>query len=340
MFRQIVRDAATEDLLSELGPAASDLSVIAAEPVPGSPGTGGRSTDRFLVFEAVTALLIDSARQCGTLVVLDDVHWADAVSIQLLAHLARGIDRSRLAVVATYRETEASSRPELLHTLADLAREPAVSRLRLVGLTSAEVARQLALVVGRPIDGATIDVVNRRTHGNPFFVAELGLLLEKRPDAAEELPDAVRVAVGHRLAGMPARVQRLVSIAAVLGERADSAALAELTGQALPAVLDDVDTRRAQGCSRARRGSPTTWLPRWLAANCPAAIDWSCMLEWPNTWAAVRTPSRGSPRSHITGWSRFQRGTRGGRSPGQSGPPNGRSSRWPGSKRSRFSSER
>jgi DNA-binding NarL/FixJ family response regulator len=239
MFRQIVRDAATDELLSELGSVGVDLGVVTAE--AGDDATSARSGDRFLVFEAVTELLRRWAQADGSVVVLDDVHWADPASIQLLTHLVRGNDQSRLALVLTYRNAEANTRAELAQTLADLAREPAVTRLRLVGLTRTEVAEQLETVTGRAIDAATVGLVNRRTLGNPFFVTELGVLLREDPDAAAQLPDAVRAVVSRRLGQLDPVSQRLVSIAAVLGESADETALADVAEQPLVAVLETVD---------------------------------------------------------------------------------------------------
>lgn len=239
MFRQIVRDAATEDLLTELGAVGVDLEVVTAH--AGEDATSARSTDRFLVFEAVTELLRRWAQPGGAVVVLDDVHWADPASIQLIANLVRGIDQSRLTLLLTYRDAEANSRAELTPVLGDLAREPAVSRLRLVGLSGTEVAEQLATVTGRAIDAATAGLVNRRTLGNPFFVTELGTLLREQPDAAGALPDAVRAAVGQRLAQLEPLSQRLVSIAAVLGEGADESALADVAQAPLLAVIETVD---------------------------------------------------------------------------------------------------
>jgi DNA-binding CsgD family transcriptional regulator/tetratricopeptide (TPR) repeat protein len=241
LFRQVVRDAVDAALLAELGSAVDDLAVVAPQLSGERRHEAGRGPDRFPIFEAVTGLLVAGSRPTGALVVLDDLQWADAASVQLLAHLARGVGRSRLMLLATYRDTETTDRPELLSTLAELAREPVVVRMRLVGLTGAEVAEQLEAVAGRALSAETVGLVNRRTRGNPFFVTELGLLLGQHPDAIDELPDAVRVAVDHRLSRLPPQVCKLVSAAAVLGPSTDTAQLAEVTGTPHPIVLDSID---------------------------------------------------------------------------------------------------
>lgn len=246
-IRQIVRDVVDDEVIAGLGPAGADLAQVAPEAAGGWAAVGKPGEDRFAAFEAVTGALIAMSRAGGALVVLDDVQWADPGSIALLGHLVRGIDDARLAVVLTVRDTEPVDRPELATLLAELSREPSVRRLPLRGLTASEVARQLSSVAGRRLDTGTAALVGRRTQGNPFFVRELGLLLRQRAGAAGELPEAVRVAVDHRLERLPAGAAQFVAAAAVLGEPGDPAALAAVTGLSLPAVLEAVDVATRAG---------------------------------------------------------------------------------------------
>jgi predicted ATPase len=108
------------------------------------------------------------------LVVFDDVQWADRASLRLLVHLAMRLGTSRLVVVATYRDTETFGQEPLRSALAALGREQSVTRIRLAGLSEAEVATQLGVVTGRPVPEAVAVAVAGRTGGNPFFVAEIG----------------------------------------------------------------------------------------------------------------------------------------------------------------------
>ena len=100
----------------------------------------------------------------------DDVHWADAPSLRLLRHLAAGLGAARLLLLITYRDTETGGRDELTAFLAALARQDAVSRIRLTGLSQDEVAAQLAAVTGGAVAPEVAAAIGRRTHGNPFFV--------------------------------------------------------------------------------------------------------------------------------------------------------------------------
>ena len=172
MFRQLIRDITTIHEPNEAQRA--DLTVIAPGPRSRQVQPDAPAERRFQLFESVREFLVDAAADNGLLIVLDDVHWADAPSLRLMRHLATGIGTSRLVMLATYRDTETSGRDELSAFLAALAGEEAVSRIRLTGLSQDEVACQLAAVTGRPVTPDLAAAIGRRTHGNPFFVAELG----------------------------------------------------------------------------------------------------------------------------------------------------------------------
>jgi DNA-binding CsgD family transcriptional regulator len=201
--------------------------------------------ERFRLFEAVADVLRAAAEPAGLLLVLDDMQWADAASLGLLVHLARGLADSRLLVVVNYRDTETSGKPPLLNALAALTREATVTRLHLDGLSELEVAEQLTQVTGWVVPGSVAAAVCARTRGNPFFVRELGRVLAESSDGA--LPDGVRDAVRGRLARLTPACRSLVASAAVLGSQLDSAALAGATGCDLDVVLAAVDEATAAG---------------------------------------------------------------------------------------------
>jgi hypothetical protein len=209
--------------------------------------TGGAVSDgaaeaRFEAFEALADDLRAAANAAGLLLVLDDLQWADAASLALLVHLARGMGRSRLMIVATYRDTETSGREALSSALLALAREPSLSRIRLVGLTQAEVERQLNLVTGGPVPRELAELVSQRTGGNPFFVTELGRLAGQ---AERALPDAVLDTVRARLTRLSGPCRQLIATAAALGGELDPARLAEVTGRPVAQVLADLDEAAA-----------------------------------------------------------------------------------------------
>jgi DNA-binding CsgD family transcriptional regulator len=210
----------------------------------GRAAGGGSAEARFEAFEALADDLRVAAGTGGLLVVLDDLQWADAASLALLVHLARGIGRSRLMIVAVYRDTETTGREALSSALSALARESNLSRIRLAGLTRAEVGRQLNLVTGTSVPPELAVLVSQRTGGNPFFVTELGRLAGRVGSA---LPDAVLDTVRARLARLSGSCRQLIATAAALGSELDPAALAEVAGQPVAQVLADLDEAAAAG---------------------------------------------------------------------------------------------
>ena len=114
------------------------------------------------------------ARTTPVLLVLDDVHWADRPTLQLMTHLA-GLDLGRLLLVAAHRDGERPDGP-LVETLGALHRTAALTRISLPGLTSQHAAEVMAVIAGgRPDDAAVhlADTVREETNGNPFYLTEM-----------------------------------------------------------------------------------------------------------------------------------------------------------------------
>ena len=255
IFGQVVRElAATHEPnesqradLAVLSPGARpDAALPDAPPDAPSDALAGR---RFAVFESVREYLTDAAADTGLVLVLDDVHWADTPSLRLLRHLAAGLGAARLLLLITYRDTETGGRDELTALLAALAREEAVSRIRLTGLTQDEVAAQLAAVTGGAVAPDVAAAIGRRTHGNPFFVGELGRLHRANSDGARpgSLPEAVRDTVRVRLHDLTPACREVLCAAAVLDADLDPAAVAAVTGREVGAVLAALDEAAAAG---------------------------------------------------------------------------------------------
>jgi DNA-directed RNA polymerase specialized sigma24 family protein len=253
LFGQVVRELAVD--YEPNGSQRADLAVLSpgarAEAAPPdavsdalSDALAGR---RFAVFESVREYLADAAAGTGLVLVLDDVHWADAPSLRLLRHLAAGLGAARLLLLITYRDTETGGRDELTAFLAALAREDAVSRIRLTGLSQGEVAAQLAAITGSAVAPEVAAAIGRRTHGNPFFVAELGRLLDAQDSSQGSLPEAVRDAVRVRLNALTPACREVLYAAAVLGADLDPAAVAAVTGREVAAVLAALDEAAAAG---------------------------------------------------------------------------------------------
>jgi DNA-binding CsgD family transcriptional regulator len=209
----------------------SDAVVRLAPELPGVPDAGPH--DRFALFDAVTRFFGGVAEETGLVLVLDDVQWADADSLQLLAHLTREATRARLLVVATLRPAELD--PARSAVLADLVRRPGALAVELSGWDEAIVGAALAERLGHPPAPGVVAAVARRSGGNPFFVGELARVLR----AGEiRVPTAVRDVVRSRINRLPEPCRALLGPAAVLGREVDPALLAAVTG--VDGVLDDL----------------------------------------------------------------------------------------------------
>jgi len=171
-----------------------------------------RGAPRDQLFRAFQAE-IDS-RGALTIAVVEDVHWADEATIDLLSFLGRRLGRMRALVLATYRDDELGDSHPLRVVLGDLATQRATRRMRLPPL-SEQAVRGLAGVRG--VDPAEL---YRVTGGNPFYVTEI---LEA---GWPSVPPTVRDAVGARLARSSPGSRRVAESAAVIGGRVDRSLLA------------------------------------------------------------------------------------------------------------------
>jgi DNA-binding CsgD family transcriptional regulator len=242
LFRQVIRGVTAIHEPNQAQRAG--LTVLAPGTWPHVVGPDGLAERRFQLFESVREFLVDAAAGTGLFVVFDDVHWADAPSLRLLRHLATGTGPSRLLLLAIYRDTETGGRDELTAFLGALAREHAVSRIRLTGLSQEQVACQLAAVTGGEVAPDLAAAIGRRTHGNPFFVAELGRLLDAGPGG---LPEAVRDSIRVRLGALTPDCRDVLCAAAVLGAAIDPVAVAAVTQREVAAVLTVLDEAAAAG---------------------------------------------------------------------------------------------
>jgi DNA-binding SARP family transcriptional activator/tetratricopeptide (TPR) repeat protein len=196
-------------------------------------------------YDAVSRLLAAAAAERPLLVVLEDIHWADASSLRLLTYAAEWLSGHRVLLVATVRPTAEPS--EALETARAALGRLSATRVQLGGLGGEDVRRLIAAVDERGDEAELAAVVSRRTDGNPFFVIELARLLaaEGRLDAdsAREIavPDGVQDVLRLRLRRLPDDVRRLLCQAAVVGRRFDLDLVVEVAGVDADDALDRLD---------------------------------------------------------------------------------------------------
>ena len=196
-------------------------------------------------------LLTRVSRQRPLLLIVDDIHWADATSMRLFLHLARAATEtgSRLFLLATHRDRSEDVRPEFSETLAGLARIDGVTRLTVSGLGDEDVAELIRQLTGaNDVDAVAslATAVHSATDGIPFLFCELWRFLRDaefveiangvprltRPLAEVGSPEGVRDVAHYRLSRLAPSTTEMLELAAVVGPRFELRELEEALGAA------------------------------------------------------------------------------------------------------------
>src|SRR5215470_2187145 len=210
---EYVRTAAPEVLRADLGRHAAPLTRLVPElrarlPDVPEPVALEPHEERVRLLDAVAQSLLALAARVPAVLVLDDLHWADAGTVALLRHVARFVARARLLVLGAYRDVEVAAHHPLTEVLGTLPRETSYTQVALAGLAAADVKELVEDVTERVFAPAWVEALARETNGNPFFLREVLLHLAEegaleRADAAALgpgfLPDTVRQAIERRL---------------------------------------------------------------------------------------------------------------------------------------------
>lgn len=226
---------------------------------PTHQGVADSDTDRLLRLDAIAALLAGMGSLAPVVLVLDDLQWADAASLQVLQHLVLSDPALPLLVLATYRDTDLSRIHPLTSLLATLRREAAVERIELGGLSDHDVVELIETAAGYDIGEEGLQLahaVRRETDGNPFFVTEIlrhlsetGAITESDPGRyvlssdfrASALPGSVREVIGERAARLGEDVVRTLAAAAVLGREFEVSVLSDVIELEDEALLQSLE---------------------------------------------------------------------------------------------------
>jgi DNA-binding CsgD family transcriptional regulator/tetratricopeptide (TPR) repeat protein len=234
ILRAYVEASSLDEVRLNMGTATKDIATLVPEllDAPQHPEQSANTlvdpcAARFRTFDAIRQFFQQATQQVPITLILDDLHWADALSLSLLEFLSQEALRCRLLIVGTYRDTDASRRTPLLHTLGALSRESDVQRVHLSGLSRSaigEVAERLCEVC---LPEAAVEMIYRRTDGNPLFAIELiKVLIDESASVATALvataariPAGVHETIGRRLSRLSDRCNELLCVAAVHGRQ-------------------------------------------------------------------------------------------------------------------------
>lgn len=220
----------------------------------GSVATPG-AADQARLFELTLALLDRLSADRPLILVLEDLHWSDPATGDLLVFLVRNLRRGRVLLIGTFRSDDLELGHPLLVRLAEMGRNRNVERIDLRPLDLAEQRQQLTAIVGRRLPRGVAERIHARAEGNPFFAEELLASDEEAAGtegtglavaAAAALPASLHDILAGRIATLAPDSRRVMRVAAVAGARTDDVlltAVAGLTPDALEAATRDVVTR-------------------------------------------------------------------------------------------------
>ncbi len=196
--------------------------------------------ERLRLFHAVLELLGLTGKDRPLLLVVEDVHWADASSLDLLGFITRELGTERLLILCTFRTDELHRRHPLLPVLGELVRLPGVMRVDLPAFSEPEVADQLTGITEGPLSDDVIQRIFARSDGNPFFVEELA-----GHPAGAQLPTTLHDVLAGRLASLSPNGRAVVVTAAAIGREATQELIAQVAAlekeELLGALREAVD---------------------------------------------------------------------------------------------------
>ncbi len=230
-LRALVRERSPETVNQLLGPARGDLAAIvpelaadgAAPPVEGvAPGTPPSGIGQARLFERMLGLFVALSGAGPTVLVIEDVHWIDRATRDLLTFLSRNLTTERLAIILTCRVDDLPRGHPILAWLAEIGRTRSTVALELGRLERDAVERQLRVIAGGDPAPGVVDSVWRRSEGNPLFVEELFAA------GVTESPGSVVDVLLARVARLDPGARSLVDAAAVAGRPVDDRLLVEV----------------------------------------------------------------------------------------------------------------
>jgi len=227
ILRALVADVGAGAVRELVGPSWPELARLL--PALGAPeaGPAGQAAAQARLFELLLGLLARLGEQAPLVLVVEDLHWADRSTRDLLAFLVRNLRRERLLLVVTYRNDEPGQQ-RLGPYLAELDRSGRVERIDLARLDQAQTVAQLVGILGAVPAADLVDGVFARSEGNPFFTEELLAVVRSGSD---ELPATLRDLLRGRAAALPDRARQVLAVVAVAGREVSHWLLAAVVGQ-------------------------------------------------------------------------------------------------------------
>jgi DNA-binding CsgD family transcriptional regulator len=229
-LRTLVRTMRPDALADVLGPAAEGLARLLPELAAGTavrPAAGELQKAQLL--EHVLGALGRLGEERPVLLVIEDLHWADQSTLDLMAFLIRSLRDARVLLAITYRSDELHRRHPLRPLLTAWERMRTVDRVELDRFDRGEVAAQLTAILGDGPAPAVADAVFDRSGGNAYLVEELAGLVRNDRDLDDLSPSLLDVLLS-RVDALSADAQKLLRTACVAGRAVSDRLLATVAG--------------------------------------------------------------------------------------------------------------
>ncbi len=237
--------------LKHLGPQAAVIFQILPELSRSFPDLVplpevGAEQARFRLLDAMTSFFQASAKDRPLVLVIDDLHRADAASLLLLEFLVRELRNSPVLVVGAYRDLEVRGDDPRKQGLARVARLAPTRSIQLKGLSRGAVGE----LVGQPEDAGLVEALYEQSAGNPVFLTQIVQLLELESESAPDrsatewkfdLPAGVRDAIASQLDALPEKTREVLTVAAVAGRDCAPAVIARAMNATAAELLEQLD---------------------------------------------------------------------------------------------------
>ncbi|MFL5778262.1 MAG: AAA family ATPase [Chloroflexota bacterium] len=248
-LRGLTRTMSSDELASVLGPARDELTRLLPSVSPAgtgrAEGDAGSGLAQARLFELVLSVLGRLGAVDAVVFVVEDIHWIDRATRDLVTFLARNLSDEHVLLVLTARTDELWAGHPVTAWLSELERSVRTARLELDRLSADEVERLLGGILGERPDAALVRRIFERSGGNPFFVEELAAA--ERAGGRGPLPRTLAETLLVQLTPLSAAAHRLLGAVAVAGRPVDERLLAAALGLTEDDVRPPLREAIAQG---------------------------------------------------------------------------------------------
>ncbi len=236
-LRALARSTPADELAELLGPARRGLARLLPELDPdAAAGLPADDVQAGQLLELVLGLIGRLGAARPVMIVLEDLHWADQSTLELLAFLVRSLRHARVLLIATYRSDELHRRHPLRPLITSWERVRSVHRVELPRFERDEVAALLSAILAEQPAPELVDLVCDRSGGNAFLVEELAGIVRAGGDPAD-LPPSLRDVLLSRIDSLGPAAQLLLRTASVAGRGVADRLLARVAGLDEPVLF-------------------------------------------------------------------------------------------------------